>query len=122
MESSETMKIKYCRVITEYKTPFPDPLKLQKNETVETKKKESEWKGWIWCITKIGKEGWIPENYLEIQGKIAKLLQDYDATELTVDVGDILVIEKEESGWFWVSNKEKMRGWVPKENVEVMDD
>ena len=115
------MKTKFCRVISEYRSPFPDPLKLHKDEMVKIKEKESEWQGWIWCITKNGKEGWVPENYIEIQGKNARLLQDYDATELNVDVGEKLVIEKEESGWVWVSNEENRKGWVPLENVELVD-
>ncbi|MFX1479001.1 MAG: SH3 domain-containing protein [Promethearchaeota archaeon] len=115
------MKITYCRVITEYRTHFLDPLKLRKNEMVQTEKKESEWQGWIWCITKNGKEGWVPKNYLEIQGKSARLLLDYDATELNVDVGEKLEIEKEESGWIWVTNEKNKQGWIPLENVEVVD-
>jgi hypothetical protein len=116
------MSQKYCEVKTNYTAAYPDPLKYKKGDIVELKAKESEWKGWIWCKNKEGQERWVPRSYLEIQGEVAQFNQDYDATELSVSIGEKLVIEKEESGWFWVSNKEKKKGWVPKENVRVLDD
>ncbi len=115
------MKKKICKVVADYKTPFPDPLKLQKNEEVRIEEKESESPGWIWCISKEGKEGWIPYNYIDIQGNIAKLIRNYDATELTVTVGEELVVEDQESGWIWVSSKEGRRGWVPLKNVQLLE-
>ncbi|MFX1375161.1 MAG: SH3 domain-containing protein [Promethearchaeota archaeon] len=115
------MKFKYCKVIAEYRSPFPDPVKLQEHERVQIIKKESEWPGWVWCISKNGKEGWVPKSYLEIHGKSAILLQDYDATELTVAVGEELIIENQESGWIWGSNKEGKKGWVPLKNVKIIE-
>ncbi len=47
------------------------------------------------------------------------MIQNYEATELNVSVGEELVIEKEESGWIWVSNQEKKKGWVPMKNVAI---
>jgi len=112
---------KPCRVIADYESPFSDPLKLHEGDVVQIEEKESEWTGWIWCISKEGKQGWTPNNYLEIQGKNAKLLQDYDATELTVTIGEELIIGKQESGWIWVSNKEGKKGWVPLKNVKLLE-
>jgi hypothetical protein len=114
------IKGKYCKVITEYESPFPDPLKLHKGDLVQIVEKETEWKGWIWCISSNGKEGWVPESYLKIQNNQASLLMDYDATELSVKIGEIYVIEDEESGWFFVSSKKGRKGWIPKENVEIL--
>ena len=115
------MPVKYCKVIVEYKTPFPEPLRIQKGDQVQITEKENDWSGWIWCITKDGKEGWIPESYLTIQEDIASLLQDYDATELNAIVGEEFVIEKEESGWFFVSGKKGRKGWIPIKNVEIFN-
>ena len=47
------------------------------------------------------------------------MLQDYEATELAVSIGEELKIEKEESGWVWVTNKEGKKGWVPLENIII---
>ena len=99
------MTSKYCKVIVEYESPFPDPLKIRNGDQVQLTEKESEWPGWIWCINKKGKEGWVPRSYLKIQDNQATLLKDYDATELTAKVGENFVIMEEESGWFLVSGK-----------------
>ncbi len=113
------MKRKYSKVILDYKSPYSDPLKIQKGERVKIESKESEWPGWVWCKNKGGMERWIPRNYLDIQGNLGIMLQDYEATELNVSVGEELVIVKEESGWVWVTNKAGKKGWVPLENINT---
>lgn len=115
------MTVKYCKIIVEYISPFPEPLKIRKGDQVQLIEKESEWPGWIWCINKNGKEGWVPRSYLKLQDDHAILLQDYDATELSAKVGERFVIKEEESGWFWVSDKEGRKGWIPIKNVEIFD-
>ena len=116
------MPQKFCEVKTNYTAAYPDPLKFNKGDMVEVQVKESEWTGWIWCKNNEGQERWIPRAYLDVQGNQAMINQDYDATELSVSIGEKLMIEKEESGWFWVVNKENRKGWVPMENVKVLKD
>ena len=114
------MSKKYCIVIADYKTSFTDPLKIQKGDKLKTEDRESDWPGWIWCITKDRKEGWVPQNYLDIDGDWGYALQDYNATELTVSLGEELIIEKQESGWIWVSDEEGNKGWIPLQNVKII--
>ena len=45
-------------------------------------------------------------------------LCDYEATELSVSVGEELIMGKEESGWIWCTNQDGESGWVPAEHVE----
>jgi len=113
------MKKQYCRVIKEYKAAYPDPIRFTKGEILKIEKKESEWSGWVWCINEFGKGRWIPENYLEIYEDTCKVLQDYEATELTVKVGEKLEIEKIESEWVWATNKEGKQGWVPLKCIQI---
>ena len=112
------MKLKYCKVVSDYKSPYIDPLKIRKGEILRIVNKESEWSGWVWCTNKKGKQRWVPRNYIDIQGNTGIMLQDYEATELNASIGEALEIEKEESGWVWVSNKEGKKGWIPLENIE----
>ncbi|UCC21261.1 MAG: hypothetical protein JSV62_08285 [Promethearchaeota archaeon] len=114
------MKEKKCRVIEDYKSPYTEPLIITKGEIITIGEKDSEWTGWIWCTNKSGKTRWVPENYLEIEGKLGKMKQDYNATELSVKVGEELIIEKEEAEWFWVVNQQGKYGWVPIRNVQII--
>lgn len=113
------MKWKYCKVIVEYTSPYTDPLKIQKGDRLQIGKKESEWPGWVWCMNTDGKERWIPKNYIDIQDNSGIMIKDYEATELSVAIGEELTIEKEESGWVWASNKEGKKGWIPLENIKI---
>lgn len=110
---------KTCKVIKSYASAYPDPIKVKKGETLKIGKKESDWSGWTWCTDQNGKSGWLPDSYIKKDGSICTVLCDYEATELTVNIGESLVVEKEESGWFWCRNKEGLRGWVPSENVRL---
>ena len=115
----QKMKLKNCTVISDYKSPYKEPVKIRKGEILLIGNKESEWPGWVWCINKDGMERWVPRHYLKIHGTSGIMLQNYDATELTVFIGEELVIEKEESGWVWVSNVEGKKGWIPLEIIKI---
>ena len=112
---------KHCRIIKEHKSPFPDPLIVKKGEKLYIENKNSEWPGWIWSVSESKKSGWIPKNYLEIHGNKAFILRDYDATELTASIGEEFLIEYEESGWGWLTSKSGKSGWIPLENIEIIE-
>ena len=114
------MEKKRCRVIEEYKSPYTDPLIMNKGEILSIEEKETEWAGWIWCTNKMGESRWVPENYLEIDGNKAKINRDYNATELYVNVGEELIIQEEEAEWYWVINQQGKNGWVPIKNVKLI--
>ena len=111
------LSVRTVKVKSSYRTPFPEPIKLKRNEKVKVERRECEWSGWIWCENKDGKTGWVPESYVKIKGNNGKLIVDYDATELNVKKGEELKIFKEESSWYWCRNQKGDSGWVPKEKV-----
>jgi len=108
-----------CRVVAAYRSPYSDPLVLTKGERLAIGEKESPWPGWVWCMDGEGKSGWVPEAYVRRRGGACTMRRDYDATELSVEVGEELIAGEEESGWVWCTNREGQCGWVPRENVEV---
>ncbi|MFX1499836.1 MAG: SH3 domain-containing protein [Promethearchaeota archaeon] len=114
------MKEKRCRVIKKYESPYTDPFLITKGEILSISEKDSEWSGWIWCTKKNGISRWVPESYLEIEGNSGKANQDYNATELSVNVGEELFIEQEEAGWYWVTNQQGKSGWVQIKNVQLI--
>ena len=108
-----------CHVTTARVSAYPDPLVLTDGEQVSLGAYDTMWPNFVWCTTRQGKSGWVPEAYLAQQGTTGILLREYDATELSVDVGEELTIFDEEGGWFWCANHDGQRGWVPAENVVV---
>lgn len=115
--------MKRGRVVKKYITPYPDPLIFNKDEIVVIdSNKTSEWDGWIWCTTEQKKSGWIPESYLRIENNEAVLLRDYDATELSVEIGTVLIILDTEAGWYWCKTDRGQSGWVPTENMKIIEE
>ncbi|MFA4874921.1 MAG: SH3 domain-containing protein [bacterium] len=108
-----------CKVTKSYRSAYSDPIRLQSGSIVTWINRESDWQGWVWCKDASGKEGWVPESFIEKDGGRATVLRDYVAAELTVVVGDGLEILSEEAGWLWCKNDKGACGWVPKENVEL---
>jgi hypothetical protein len=107
------------RVICDYQTPYGDPLIVGAGEQLTISERASEWTGWIWCTNREGRSRWVPEKYVERSGNTCVALRDYDATELTVSLGDTLIISNQEAGWLWCTNEKGQRGWVPADRVEI---
>lgn len=108
---------KRVRVVKTYHSAYPDPLRLLAEDTVTIGEKESEWEDWLWCTDSSGKSGWIPESFIRREGDYGTMITDYDATELTVEEGQVLEVVGQEAGWYWCTTPDGQTGWVPHENV-----
>ncbi len=64
-----------CRVLSEYRSAYPDPLVVSAGEELTASEKESSWSGWIWCTNRDGKSGWVPESYVERTGDTCSTLR-----------------------------------------------
>jgi hypothetical protein len=114
--------MKKAIVVNPHQSEFLIPLILKKGDFILGHDKENPWKDWLWCRSDTEIYGWVPKSYLkESQDKTGyfKVLQDYNATELTVQTGEQLTISFEENGWAWVRNESGDEGWVPLENLSV---
>lgn len=105
------------RVIKPHRPPDPDALTARKGERLSFERRESEWPGWIWCTSDSGKGAWVPENWVRMEGYSCVMKRDYNATELSVDVGEALPPEFDESGWAWVTKEGGESGWVPLDHL-----
>jgi len=103
------------RVVASYRSPYTEPLVLQKGERMTWERRECEWPGWTWCTTEGGESRWVPENWLEKDGEYCVLQRDYTATELNVEKGETVTVSFMESSWGWVTNESGESGWVPLE-------
>ena len=108
-----------ARVISAYQAPYDDPIAVRAGEEVLIDSaRTTDCAGWVWCASRAGKGGWVPEAYIERHGEVGSMRCDYDAIELTVRVGDILTVHKAESGFLWVTDLAGRTGWVPSAHVE----
>lgn len=107
-----------ARVLKSYTTQYPDPIEIQKGETVTLGKRDTDFPGWIWATSgKTGKSGWVPEPFLIIRGDQAESRRDYSARELSVLEGDIVTVVDELLGWALVEVESGVRGWVPQSHL-----
>ena len=122
-------------VIRDHEAAYPEPLIVKTGEVLTITTRQSEWPGWRWCVNTAGRGGWVPQAWIERDGKgngdgdgkgdgkgdgdVGRMLRDYDATELTARVGERLTIELAESGWLWCINEPGEHGWIPQQCVQT---
>ncbi len=107
------------RVVVAYESAYPEPLVLKAGDSVRIGEKKSEWSGWLWCTDSNGSARWIPASYVVRENDTGRMLRNYDATELSVTVGEELAVIRRESDWLWCTNKNGLSGWVPADNVQI---
>jgi hypothetical protein len=113
-------------VVKAYTSAYPNPLILRAGDILDfdsddqrnSERHKNKWPEWLWCTAADGTKGWVPENYVRVEGNACVLLRDYNATELTVSEGEKLLVQFEESDWLWCRTARGIEGWVPKENIE----
>lgn len=110
-KNSVTVTKSYVRV-------YENPIRLKRGERVVLGQCDDEYPGWRWCTNEQGVGGWVPEVLLQGEGDFGVATSDYDAIELTVNVGDILSVEKKQNGWLWCVAASGEKGWVPEGYVE----
>lgn len=101
------------RVTKEHKPDDHEPLVFRKGERLEYERRPTEWKGWVWCVSRTGRSGWVPEAWLSLKEDRCVALRDYESTELSVAVGEEVFADRDVSGWVWARNERGGAGWVP---------
>jgi hypothetical protein len=115
------MMPEHYRVIKDYKSPYPDPLVFQRGERVRVGqefKEDPDWKNWIWCEGN-NKKAWVPKQYINIAGKNGIFNKDYNAMELSVHVGEKLLVYGIVNGFGMSKKTNGTRGWVPIKNIQT---
>ena len=101
------------RVRKAHKASFDYSVVFRKGDKVKIGREDPEMPGWYWCEDKDGVWSWIPEEYLDRDGAKGRVTHDYDTTELTVKVGDILEYVTDVKFWTLCRAHDDREGWVP---------
>lgn len=101
------------RAIKPWQVHYPDPIRGAAGDRLALGRRDDEYPGWIWATAADGREGWVPESWLRVEGESGVLLHDYTAAELPLEPGDVVSGEVVESGWLWAIKGEEVHGWIP---------
>jgi putative acetyltransferase len=107
------------RVSASYKTHYHQPISFEAGEVLEVKQRDTEYPEYIWAINQSGKEGWVHDSMLlKTSEHKAVSTKAYDARELDVEAGEVIVEETNLGGWSWCRNKHGQTGWLPDHVLE----
>ncbi|MEA4907286.1 MAG: SH3 domain-containing protein [Anaerolineaceae bacterium] len=109
------------RMLEDYHAAYEHPIRFQAGERLQVGARNDEYPCWIWCTTAGGRSGWVPERILDLQGDSATGLEAYDAQELSVCAGDLLLLRRLECSWYLAETPDGRTGWVPAGLVELLD-
>ena len=96
-----------------YQRPYEDPIAVTAGEMVHpdpARSAQTDILGWVWCRADDGREGWVPEAWLDPEHR---LVRDFSALELTVEPGERVMPEVSESGFVLCRKLDGARGWLP---------
>jgi SH3-like domain-containing protein len=118
--SGENNRPYAATVTTAWQAIYAHVLEGRSGERVQATGRVERWRetpgwAWRWCCDSHGREGWTPESLLRLEGEETILLADYDARELTVNVGTRLTVVRELAGWARCTTVDGASGWVPLE-------
>ncbi|MCK4801658.1 MAG: hypothetical protein KAS84_06680 [Anaerolineales bacterium] len=114
------MKPKVFSCIQHYSSPYPDSIPFRKGEQVAVGEEfvgDPDWQDWINCQGSNGRRAWVPKQFLSIQDEKGAFTRDYDARELTIRVGEELLIREEVNGFGLAENGDGQQGWVPMKHL-----
>ncbi|HEX6506587.1 MAG TPA: SH3 domain-containing protein [Chloroflexota bacterium] len=102
-----------------YEAVYRDSIVLKAGDVIAVGERDTEWPEFVWCTSRDGKTGWVPESAFERHGATGIAARDYTAAELSVQIGDVLTVEEEVGGWCWCVNSRGERGWVPGDHLAL---
>lgn len=113
------------RVVKAHRASFDEPIAVHAGDTVTAGRRDATWADYVWCAGPDGREGWVPETFLEPARDasaedgttVRRARRDYDARELDAACGDVVLVRETVGGWSWCEAPDGRRGWVPRECV-----
>ena len=107
------------RVVESHITSSEETVHFRTGDALGVGHRDQQWKAYVWCTDQHGHAGWVPDFYIEMTGEHeATALRDYDATELTVNTGELLEVLAEAGGWLRCRTSNGLEGWLPADTVE----
>ena len=117
-QQADDVKDMKLRVKAPHKASFEYSVIFKKGDEIKVGKEDPEMPGWFWCQNKDGVWSWVPQEFFTRSDSEGTITHDYDTTELTVVVGEILEYLREVSLWTFCRTSDGREGWVPTKKLE----
>lgn len=113
------------RVLRSRTAESDNPIKLVADEEVtclEESDANGEWPNWTLCQN-ASNEGWVPSQIIKRDGMRGVILENYNATEFSIEVGEVYISNKILNGWIWGyrEGNPNQLAWVPLNCIELIE-
>lgn len=107
-------------VTQDYRGQYDDPIEFRAGEPIEVGREDPEFRGWYWCRSPRGKQGWVHQSFLSATQGAVTALRDYSALELTLVAGVSAEVLERLDGWLRVRLADGAEGWLPESHVKAV--
>lgn len=102
-----------ARVITPWTASYDPALAVHPGEAVTLGKTDPDHPGWQWVENAQGLGGWVPSGIVTD----GRTTEAFDTQELTVQVGEQVVLLETRLGWTRAHRQDDAEGWVPSDHL-----
>ena len=110
------------RALKDWTQSYDPALKVARGDRLLVVTEDTtKWAGWVWCTDVSNLSGWLPVQVFDTLkvGKFNTAINSFDTIELTVSIGEMLIVSNKLNGWTWCRNGCGKEGWVPDNCLEL---
>ena len=112
---------RYARVVQAHNHSCPDSVSGKEGDVFLLGGLHSaEYPDFVWATAADNRCGWIPKAFLQQDGDFGRLVRDYNAREVVVDMGEVVEILEEIGGWLWIATDDGLEGWIPAKSITYL--
>jgi len=110
------------RANSDYEVIDRSPLRLACGDVVRPGAHDPAWPGWTLVATESGRMTYLPDAMLEADADgIYRVGAEFDATDLSLERGQLVEVLREVGGWFWCRAENGAEGWAPDYLLDPFD-
>lgn len=113
------MALQRARLVQDHRAPDRPAIRVAAGDPVTLGDRDTDWPEFVWTSLASGHGGWVPSPFFDGESGDAKVLQDYDTTELDANAGEEVLLHHELAGWWWVEDRDGTTGWVPARKLDL---
>ena len=110
------------RVFTACTREQVQEIRVHTGDNVAVGHRNQQHPAFVWSATEDGHHGWVPEDYLRIDGHDGVALRDYASSHLTVVTDEELDVLEQVDDYLLCRNAAGVDGWVPASCVEELEE
>lgn len=102
--------------------PKGEALRVDRGDSLLCHYRDETNPAWWWCTDRYGRSGWVHQSWFEEEDYRLVALEDIDAHEISVEVGELVHVLRVCDGRALCRNAAEQVGWLPLAVLDELND